>query len=476
VSARKPSATPASHAGSGNTLDDVTTYLQSAYPEMSGNVQVVIKPATGAEQGGGAAAPSTAAAVSYHHIQAHKKQGTMGAAVSAGLMQAVQPGSSAGGGGGGAASSSMEVDEPADVQWPASTSILCHHCAHAFDTMPLPIPTGRAHTQARKYVVAGTFCGLPCALRYTEIHGGHNAEEQKLMLRQMAKDVFHMSDAFKAHAAGDAALLAAFGGPMSIEEFRAASNSAGVKMRTLTAPLVHAHMVVEQRGVVRTPQTSSMLCSAVRNISRPPVPAQPPTPNIRGQGLYEDYVKSRQQQSLHQQQQPSLHQQQPKPSQPRQKKPQPTSGGALSSSLEEGYPGHAGEHAAKEHAALESSSVATTEPMPQGGTQQGATQHGAMQQGATQQGAMQHGATQHGAMQQGLGFGAHESKDPEPKTALESRHRAGFKDERRLKPQPPSKHAASSHGGGRAKTGGGIRTTSLSSTPVEEDTLMQYLL
>jgi hypothetical protein len=327
----QPSATAAGGT-LGNTLDDVTNYLERVYPDMTGNVQVVTKPA---------ASDSTLHSVSYHAIRAHKEalpdedggagesrhplapntrmlvmtdtpvaslslagaaaEGTAAVAAAASAAVAAVAAASAAGGTG----NSIEVDEPADAQWPAATSVLCHHCAHSFETMPLPIPTGRTHTNARKYLVTGTFCGLPCALRYIEIHGGHNAEEQKLMLRQMAKDVFHMRDAFKAHAAGDAVLLKAFGGPMSISQFRDASNSKGVKLRTLTAPLVHAHMVVEQRGVTRPPassgsssssSSSSMLCSAVRNISRPVQPVLPPTPNIRGQGLYEDFVRTRQNQ------------------------------------------------------------------------------------------------------------------------------------------------------------------------------------
>ena len=177
--------------------------------------------------------------------------------------------------------------EDEDVEWPAATPIWCHHCVHSFDTMPIPIPIAR--NSKNRYIVKGVFCGVPCGLRYIEVHGGHDAEEQKMMFRQMAKEVFKVDGAFKAHAAGDALLLTVFGGMHSIEEFRNLSDSPGVTLKTLTAPFVQAQMVMEQRGV---PRSLALMGSAVRNIKRPAVLPEPPTPDIAGKGLFDDFVKA----------------------------------------------------------------------------------------------------------------------------------------------------------------------------------------
>jgi hypothetical protein len=178
-------------------------------------------------------------------------------------------------------------EEDADVEWPATTQIWCHHCSHPFITMPLPIPIAR--NSKNRYIVKGVFCGVPCGLRYIEVHGGHDAEEQKMMFRQMVKEVFHMENAFKAHAAGDAMMLAVFGGMKTIEEFRNLGDSPGVTLKTLTAPFVQARMVMEQRGV---PRSMAMMGSAIRNIKRPAVLPAPPTPDIMGQGLFDEFVKA----------------------------------------------------------------------------------------------------------------------------------------------------------------------------------------
>jgi hypothetical protein len=240
----------------GNTISDVTAFLDAVHPSHKKDLQVVVTDAPPPVESEPAAALKT---VTY---MVHPKIGKM-------LMKE-----------GGAA-------EDADVEWPSTTAIWCHHCAHPFDTMPIPVPISR--NSKNRYIVKGIFCGVPCGLRYIEVHGGHDAEEQKLLFRQMAKDVFKLHDAFKAHAAGDALLLTVFGGMHSIEAFRNLSNSPGVTLKTLTAPFVQAQMVTEQRGV---PRSLALMGSEIRNIQRPSVLPDPPAPDISGTGLFDEFVKA----------------------------------------------------------------------------------------------------------------------------------------------------------------------------------------
>jgi hypothetical protein len=233
----------------GNTISDVHAYLDAVQPAKSRDLQVIVK-----DEEPPAAEVKTVPVhyAVYKHIgKLVKKDGC----------------------------------EEEDVEWPATTHIWCHHCVHPFDTMPIPVPIAR--NSKNRYIVKGVFCGVPCGLRYIEVHGGHDAEEQKMMFRQMARDVFHVEGAFKAHAAGDALMLTVFGGMHSIEEFRNLSDSPGVTLKTLTAPFVQAQMVMEQRGV---PRSLALMGSAVRNIKRPSVLPEPPTPDIAGKGLFDDFV------------------------------------------------------------------------------------------------------------------------------------------------------------------------------------------
>lgn len=235
----------------GNTISDVHAYLDAVHPAKSRDLQVIVKDEE---------PPSTEAKTVPVNYTVYKNIGKL---------------------------VKRDGCEDEDVEWPATTPIWCHHCVHPFDTMPIPIPISR--NSKNRYIVKGIFCGVPCGLRYIEVHGGHDAEEQKMMFRQMAKEVFQVGSAFKAHAAGDALMLTVFGGMHSIEEFRNLSDSPGVTLKTLTAPFVQAQMVMEQRGV---PRSLALMGSAVRNIKRPAVLPEPPTPDIAGKGLFDDFVKA----------------------------------------------------------------------------------------------------------------------------------------------------------------------------------------
>ena len=182
-----------------------------------------------------------------------------------------------------------------DGSWPAQTDIHCFYCAHSFATMPLTAPKSRISVGG-KYVTDGVFCGLPCALKYTDINAGFNAEEEKMLLRVMARDVFKMPDAFHAKNAVDARNLRIFGGHMTVEEFRLASSHSGVPIKTLTAPFVQAHMVTvvpptsAAAAAVVVPPISqdegSSGGAVIRGLRRPSQLVAPPLPDIISAPLF----------------------------------------------------------------------------------------------------------------------------------------------------------------------------------------------
>jgi len=177
---------------------------------------------------------------------------------------------------------------PDDGSWPAQTDIHCFYCVHPFYTMPLTAPQSRS---CGKYITHGVFCSLPCALKYTDIHAGFNAEEEKMMMRVMARDVFNVPNAFTAKNAIDARNLTVFGGTMSIETFRQA-NEGSVPIKTLTAPFIQAHMVtiVPAGGAAPAPSAAMQDDGAggpvIRGLRRPAQLAAPPPPDIAAPALF----------------------------------------------------------------------------------------------------------------------------------------------------------------------------------------------
>lgn len=177
---------------------------------------------------------------------------------------------------------------PQDGSWPAHTDIHCFYCVHPFGTMPLTAPKSRA---GGKYITHGVFCSLPCALKYTDVHAGFNSEEEKMMLRVMARDVFHVPNAFTAKGAIDARNLQIFGGTMTIEEYRTASLGS-VPIKTLTAPFIQAHMVTVLPGGAASAAAPTIqeeggsMGPAIKGLRRPSQLAAPPPPDIAAPALF----------------------------------------------------------------------------------------------------------------------------------------------------------------------------------------------
>jgi len=176
-----------------------------------------------------------------------------------------------------------------DGSWPAHTDIHCFYCVHPFHTMPLTAPQSR---NSGKYVTHGVFCSLPCALKYIDIHAGFNAEEEKMMMRVMARDVFQVPNVFTSKNAIDSRNLTVFGGTMTIDEFRSA-NEGSVPIKTLTAPFIQAHMVtvMSSASAISAPaaSTSTDECgggAVIRGLRRPAQLAAPPPPDIAAPALF----------------------------------------------------------------------------------------------------------------------------------------------------------------------------------------------
>jgi hypothetical protein len=93
------------------------------------------------------------------------------------------------------------------TKWPDSTDILCWWCCHSFETQPLPCPIDHDPIRNR-YKVNGVFCSWPCVAAYSI------KEYTSITL------VYQMSGLDHIDVAPPKFCLRAFGGHMSIKDFR----------------------------------------------------------------------------------------------------------------------------------------------------------------------------------------------------------------------------------------------------------------
>lgn len=99
------------------------------------------------------------------------------------------------------------------------TNLLCWNCAHGFEGPPLGLPKSY-DDRTGQYVLTGVFCGPGCALRYCyETSPGQVAPARAGMLGDFLRKAFGREYAMHPQAP-PRYMLRAFGGPLTIEEYR----------------------------------------------------------------------------------------------------------------------------------------------------------------------------------------------------------------------------------------------------------------
>lgn len=110
----------------------------------------------------------------------------------------------------------VRVIEPGD--WPERTDAWCWHCCHPFEGQPLPMPV-RYDDRLDVFHVTGTFCSWACMKAYNAESRSHmryvDATIITLFRKRCTGSLHHVMPAPPRLA------LKAFGGTMSIEQFRA---------------------------------------------------------------------------------------------------------------------------------------------------------------------------------------------------------------------------------------------------------------
>lgn len=131
-----------------------------------------------------------------------------------------------------------------DDGWPDSTSLLCWYCCHGFDTKPIPLPVD--YDEKRDlFRVMGNFCSWNCVKAYNRDrlvnHARRGSAENTLTLFYKRCNGKIQSFA----AAPPRFLLSAFGGPMSIQDFREKGLS-GISYTQIPVRMILQEQVVHE--------------------------------------------------------------------------------------------------------------------------------------------------------------------------------------------------------------------------------------
>ena len=132
--------------------------------------------------------------------------------------------------------------------WPTSTSICCWHDTEPFTTTPISIPKSQLHGDDEMvYVVYGVFCSVECASRWIITHH-RDAAQILLRFNRLLVEVYMMNpvDVFDMKLAPDAISLSKFGGPYTLDAFRAKNKTVVVEL--LEPPFITYDMVLQEHA------------------------------------------------------------------------------------------------------------------------------------------------------------------------------------------------------------------------------------
>jgi hypothetical protein len=118
--------------------------------------------------------------------------------------------------------------------WPQKTDISCWHCCYPFDNMPIGLPIKFIND---KFHVIGCFCSFNCALAHNNSLHDTKISERTSLLKFLFRKLYpNKYDGFQ--PAPDKRILTAFGGPVSIEEYRENLHNPTKEYRILMPPII----------------------------------------------------------------------------------------------------------------------------------------------------------------------------------------------------------------------------------------------
>eukprot|EP00899_Mesostigma_viride_P004359 jgi/Mesvir1/13924/Mv16045-RA.1 len=159
--------------------------------------------------------------------------------------------------------------------WPEKTDLCCWWCCHPFDTVPCPLPI--RYKEGRGFVVKGCFCSFSCVKAYNLKDSGSASCVRGSLLFLMAQRLWRAGKHGRPFpgvpAAPPRTCLKMFGGPMTIEGFRASCRS---EVHMLKEPPFAMNFLPEADFVQKLHDVSrSMKGDAVAPYKRDPENAGP---------------------------------------------------------------------------------------------------------------------------------------------------------------------------------------------------------
>ena len=176
-------------------------------------------------------------------------------------------------------SSLVALHATSSLDYTKPNNFLCWHCASPFDTPPVPVPT--SYDLSRKvFVVEGNLCSFACAKAYIHEQRQFDSGHRLLMLKQIAL-MLYGADIEPITAAPPRTALEAFGGNMTIDDFRACTT----QVRVDCPPFVPQRRIVEVRA--NDARTTSW---SVYNLRRSVPEDTNAVPEGGERGLYMDFL------------------------------------------------------------------------------------------------------------------------------------------------------------------------------------------
>lgn len=148
----------------------------------------------------------------------------------------------------------------ADGCWPESTATLCWHCCHPFEGPPLPMPF-KYDDKLGVFDVTGTFCSWACMKTYNLDSRSYKGDvNNATIITLFHKKCTGASQAVGIRGAPPRLALRAFGGTMTIEEFRTTD-----KVLDILPPrmILHRPVVEEIPQRLRKPPGPELLQDSV---------------------------------------------------------------------------------------------------------------------------------------------------------------------------------------------------------------------
>ena len=185
--------------------------------------------------------------------------------------------------------------------WPTQTVILCWHCCHTFDNPPVGIPIDDNQHECR---LVGNFCSFDCAYAYAIDDGNHITDYTSgCRVKSLAKSILGI-EANQINAAPNRLCLEAFGGTITIKEFRANTH----RITVMSEPFISTHMLIcaQQRlhGQILSTKNPENRSSKndnrfrVTGLRKPDIPL--PTNKVLceqdvslGDGMYKSFLKEK---------------------------------------------------------------------------------------------------------------------------------------------------------------------------------------